>query len=111
MLQTFTCIVTALALAFATGCSGLWVPTFYRIDIRQGNYVDQQTVDQLRPGMTKREVQFLMGTPLLADPFHLDRWDYVYYFLHKDKQGEERRISLFFEGDSLARIDTDIADI
>jgi outer membrane protein assembly factor BamE len=95
----------AVAILLATGCSRSWIPTFYRIDIRQGNYVDQETVDQLRTGMSKRQVQYLMGTPLVADPFHPDRWDYFYSFEPDGGKIEQRRISLFFEEDTLARID------
>jgi hypothetical protein len=53
----------------ATGCASL-IPSFYTVPVRQGNYIDQATVGQLRPGMTKQQVQRLLGTPLIADPFH-----------------------------------------
>lgn len=78
----------------------------YRPDVRQGNYVDQSLVNQLRPGMSKDQVQFLLGTPLLADPFHKERWDYVYRFQPgRGGKIEERRVTLFFQGDSLSRVD------
>ena len=51
----------------------------YKIDVQQGNFLDQEMVAKLKPGMTRSQVRFLLGTPLIADPFHPDRWDYVYY--------------------------------
>jgi outer membrane protein assembly factor BamE len=78
----------------------------YRPDVRQGNYIDQTVVGQLRPGMSKEQVQFLLGTPLLVDPFRQDRWDYVYRFQPgAGGEIEQRRVSLFFQGDSLSRIE------
>lgn len=77
-----------------------WV-TPYRIDIRQGNYVSQDMIAKLKKGMTKDQVRFVLGTPLLKDLFHDNRWDYVYLFQPgkgKDKgKSEERRISVFFD--------------
>jgi len=71
LLTSFT-FVGLLALA---GCS---FPGVYKIDIQQGNVVTQDMIDQLRPGMTRRQVRFIMGNPLLTDTFHADRWDYLY---------------------------------
>jgi adenine specific DNA methylase Mod len=65
----------------------------------------QAMVDELKPGMTKNQVQFLLGTPLLSDPFHADRWDYVYRFKPAYKPAEQRHISLFFKGDLLSRVE------
>jgi outer membrane protein assembly factor BamE len=73
-----------------------WV-TPYRIDVRQGNYVSQEMVSQLKPGMSKDQVRFALGTPLLKDMFHEDRWDYVYLFQPGKGKTEERKISVFFD--------------
>jgi len=74
----------------------------YRIDIRQGNYLDQEMVAQLRKGMTRDQVQFVLGRPLLVDAFHTDRWDYVYYFkMGKSQAVEERIFSVFFDEQGL----------
>lgn len=73
-----------------------WV-TPYRIDVRQGNYVSQEMVSQLKPGMSKDQVRFALGTPLLKDMFHEDRWDYVYLFQPGKGKIEERKISVFFD--------------
>ena len=89
-----------------SACSGL-TPSIYKLDMRQGNVLEEETVAQLRPGMSKGQVQNLLGTPALVDPFHLDRWDYVYlYYPRGDRErGEERRVTLFFEGDLLTRVE------
>jgi outer membrane protein assembly factor BamE len=73
-----------------------WV-TPYRIDVRQGNYVSQEMVSQLKPGMSKDQVRFALGTPLLKDMFHENRWDYVYLFQPGKGKIEERKISVFFD--------------
>ncbi|MDX1604614.1 MAG: outer membrane protein assembly factor BamE [Candidatus Competibacterales bacterium] len=87
------------------GCAG-WAPSFYSLDVRQGNVIEQEQVDQLRPGMSKRQVQRLLGSPLIVDPFHPDRWDYVYAFYPEGEvdRGEERRLTLYFRGDVLERV-------
>lgn len=98
-------VLTALLLMLATGGC-----TIYKIDTQQGNVVMQDAVSQLRPGMTRSQVRFLLGSPLIADPFHADRWDYYYYFRKGGApQAEKRRITLFFSGDVLARVEGDIA--
>jgi len=93
------------------GCSwlaDLKIPGVYKIDIPQGNIIDQEQVDQLKPGMTERQVRFLMGTPLLVDTFNTNRWDY-YYSLKDGKTGEfsEQHMALFFEEGRLVSISGD----
>ena len=80
----------------------------YRIPIQQGNVLEQERVNQLQPGMAKRQVRYLMGTPMLVDPFHQDRWDYLYRLRPPRGEVEERRVSLFFENDQLVRIEGDM---
>jgi outer membrane protein assembly factor BamE len=88
------------------GCSpDTHFPFAHRIDVQQGNVLTQEAVNQLRPGMSQRQVRFLLGTPLLADPFHLDRWDYIYLMTPGKGKREEKRVSLFFEDDKLTRIE------
>ncbi len=105
MIKKIALITVIIAFSAATGCESRWLPPYYRIDIRQGNYVDQEMIDQLQPGMSKSQVQFLMGTPLIMDPFHPDRWDYYYSFRRDGKQKDQYRVSLFFQGNVLARVD------
>ena len=81
------------------------IPGVYRIDIQQGNVVDQAMVDQLEIGMERRKVLFIMGTPLLVDPFNQDRWDYLHSL--RTGSGDEvgQRVTLYFDDERLARID------
>lgn len=81
------------------------MPSFYTPDVRQGNFLDQEKISQLQTGMSKRDVQVLLGTPLLTDPFHEDRWDYVYRFERDGDLVANRRLSLFFEGELLSRVE------
>jgi outer membrane protein assembly factor BamE len=80
----------------------------YRVDVRQGNYVDQEMVVKLRPGMTRDQVRFVLGTPLVADMFHVDRWDYVYRFQPGKGEVQLRRLVVFFVDDKLARVGGDV---
>ena len=76
-------------------------PGVYKIGIAQGNIITQEMVDQLRPGMTKRQVIFVMGTPLVRDPYHQDRWDYIYNFQPGGGVRGQERVSVFFIDDEL----------
>ena len=103
--------VIAIASLLLAACSGDPIvnrlPWVYRIDIQQGNVISQDALNQVRLGMNKRQVQFIPGTPLLADPFHAERWDYFYdYRPGTDGEGEpeKQRVSLFFEDDKLTRM-------
>lgn len=80
----------------------------FRIDINQGNVIEQDMLDQLRPGMNRRQVQFIMGTPMLADPFHQDRWDYVYSRQVGWNPPDIQRVALIFQGDRLIRVEGDV---
>ena len=95
----------------AGACS--WVPrpfTEYKIDIQQGNVLTQDMVAQLRPGLSKDQVRFILGTPVLMDMFHANRWDYVYR-LQKGSTGEVemRKFSAFFDAENrLIRVEGDV---
>ena len=99
----------ALSLSGLSACGGniLQFPGVYKIDILQGNIITQDMVDQLRPGMTKRQVIFVMGTPLVADPFHQDRWDYVYNYQPGGGERVGEHLTVFFENDALVRLEGD----
>lgn len=98
--------LVALLCMTLVGCGGtrLGFPGVYRIDVAQGNIVTQEMVDKLKPGMTKRQVRFVLGTPLVVDTFAPDRWDYVYRYARRGEPEAEERVSLFFEKDVLTRI-------
>jgi outer membrane protein assembly factor BamE len=85
----------------------LQFPGVYKIDIEQGNIITQEMIDQLRPGMTKRQVIFVMGTPLVRDPFHQDRWDYVYNYQPGGGIRGQERVTMFFENDLLSHFTGD----
>lgn len=107
--------IILLLSAGLSGCAtdnGFWslnnLPLVYKIDIQQGNLITQNMVAQLQPGMDKDKVRLIMGTPLLEDTFHADRWDYIYSLQQGGAKREQRRIALYFEGDKLARIKGDV---
>ena len=85
------------------------VPGIYRADSHQGNILEQEMIDQLQPGMNKRQVRHIMGTPLMVDTFHQERWDYFYSLKKEGETQKRKRISLFFEGEKLVRLEGDLA--
>ncbi|MGQ0384684.1 MAG: outer membrane protein assembly factor BamE [Gammaproteobacteria bacterium] len=92
-------VVIALAAAFAAGC-------IYRMDIQQGNLLDAEQVDQLEVGMTRSQVRFLLGTPMVMDGFDAERWDYVYSLRRGHSRKLERRhLIVWFEGDRVTRVE------
>jgi len=116
--------INALATLVLSGCSSFGesmssaadvipnaldrAPFVYRPTIQQGNVVKQEQVNELRPGMSKRQVRFLLGTPMLNDVFHADRWDYAYTIGIGSRPEEIRRVTVFFENDRLVRIAGDM---
>ena len=81
----------------------------YRIDIQQGNLLDDDDINQVDVGMTRSQVQFLLGTPMVADSFHRNRWDYAYYYRRGRSPDASRRwIVVYFENDRVARIERTI---
>lgn len=107
-LRAIFLIASAALLSACSSSSVVRVVKPYRIDVRQGNYVSQQMLSQLTPGMTKDQVKFVMGSPLLEDIFHADRWDYYYRYSEGYKKPQERRVTLFFKDGKLARLSGDV---
>lgn len=93
-------ILLSLTLA---SCSGLFTP--YKMDIRQGTYVTAAMREKLKPGMSKQQVRFVLGSPTINDAFHGNRWDYVYRLEREGKIVEKQDLTLHFEGDNLVRIE------
>ena len=79
--------------------------TPYKMDIRQGNYVTPEMREKLKLGMKKSQVQYVLGTPMISDTFHGNRWDYVYRLEQRGKIVEKQRLTLYFDGDNLVKID------
>lgn len=101
----------AALLLVSCGSGRLPVPdmTPYRMEIQQGNFVSQEMVSKLKPGMSKDQVRFVMGTPLITDSFHGERWDYVFRRqMANSRELEQRKLAVFFEGGKLKRIDGDV---
>lgn len=107
--MTASVLATAL---FLSGCADMRVPQFpgvYKIPISQGNLITQEMIDQLEPGMTRRQVLFVMGTPLVRDPYHQDRWDYVFNFQPGGGIRGQERVTLYFENDLLSHFEGDFS--
>ena len=87
------------------GCGNFGFPGVYKIDVEQGNIVTPEMVEQLKPGMTRRQVRFVMGTPLIEDTFNENRWDYRYLNRNGAKTLAESQLTVIFEGDALIRVE------
>jgi len=95
------CLLLALA-----GCgSNFGFPGVYKINVEQGNVVTEEMLEQLRPGLNRRQVRYIMGTPLIEDSFHSDRWDYRYLLRNGDQTLSETQLTLWFENDELVRVE------
>jgi outer membrane protein assembly factor BamE len=107
-----TAAATSLILVLA-GCESVrgWVPPLiqpYRPDVQQGNVVTREMAEQLREGMSREQVRFLLGTPMLSSPFHADRWDYVYFLKRgKGSETQSRRLTVQFKDNRLASFRSD----
>jgi len=76
-----------------------------KVEVQQGNVVTQEMIDKLKPGMTPSQVRFVMGTPLIVDPFHQDRWDYYYYLRRSNEtSGESQRVTVVFKKELLIAV-------
>jgi outer membrane protein assembly factor BamE len=93
------------------GVSVLASACVYRINIQQGNFLDQAAVEQVKPGMTRSQVRYLLGTPMVADPFNKERWDYIYYLKKgRTRRVDSRRVTVYFDGEKVARLDKPTAE-
>ena len=101
-------IIILLALLCASCNASLPSIKPYKMDIQQGNVVTSKMMLQLKPGMTRSQVRFIMGTPLIQDGFHPDRWDYFYQMRKAGKIIEQRRVIMEFENDALKRVRGDV---
>jgi len=81
----------------------------FRIDIQQGNLLEESAIEQAAVGMTKNQILFLLGTPMVIDSFHEDRWDYTYYLKRGRSRDIERRwLIVYFDGDIVSQIEKDV---
>ena len=95
-------LLVLMALALTSGC-------VYRANISQGNLVKQDDLDQVKMGMTKSQIRYLLGTPMIDDRFNVDRWDYVYYLkVGRQDAGFKRWVSIVFEDDKVVELYKDL---
>ena len=106
-------IAAAVAITALAGCEslqrsdstiGLFTP--YKLEIVQGNVITQEQAAAIKPGMTRTQVRDVLGSPLLADPFHADRWDYVFAIRRQGAEPQLRRVVVLFKGETMESIDT-----
>ena len=98
MRKTSSLTVILALLSLASGC-------VYQASLSQGNLLDQEDIDQVEVGMTRGQVRFLLGTPMIDDPFHENRWDYVYFLrIGREKATFKRWVSVYFDGDRVSEI-------
>ncbi len=98
-------LIVVMAATVLSGCSSLRFPGVYRIDIGQGNLITKEMIEKLKLGMTPRQVQYVMGSPMIADTFHANRWDYMYSLETGTGIQVKNQITLYFENERLAKID------
>ena len=98
MRKSLISVLLCFSLLISSGC-------VYRASISQGNLIKQEDLDQVKIGMTDNQVRFLLGTPMINDPFHTDRWDYVYFLkIGREDAGFKRWVSVFFEDGAVSEI-------
>ena len=111
MLRAVPAVLALVCVPMLAGCG---VPRAlgiapYKIEVQQGNFVSPDMVAQLKEGMSKEQVRQIMGTPLLVDIFHAERWDYIYSRQTSEGKREKRRVAVFFVDGKLTRVDGDAA--
>ncbi|TDJ43822.1 MAG: outer membrane protein assembly factor BamE [Gammaproteobacteria bacterium] len=101
-LQSLRRLVGATLLVLMSAC-------VYRLDVQQGNLLEEHDIDAVQVGMTRSQVRFLLGTPVVEDTFHQDRWDYIYYFRQGRKRVTDRSwLIVYFDGDRVREIRKDV---
>ncbi|MCW9023794.1 MAG: outer membrane protein assembly factor BamE [Gammaproteobacteria bacterium] len=104
-MRTFLIIpVFSIIFIWLTGCS------VYKVDIQQGNTLDQEQIDQVKLGMNSQQIKYVLGSPMLTDPLHPNRWDYVYTFKPGGGKLFKQHYTLFFEQDKLVRIENKLVN-
>ena len=95
-------MVSVMLAASVTGC-------VYQVDVQQGNLLEDKDIEAVKVGMTRSQVRFLLGTPAVADPFHDDRWDYIYYFRQgRSRMADRSWLIVYFDGDRVREILPDV---
>ena len=102
MLNKFKLLLISVVFMLSAGCTSF---SPYKMDIRQGNYVTVEMSKKVKVGMSRQQVSSLLGSPLISDVFHANRWDYIYRLEEQGKLVEQQRYTLFFNGEFVTRID------
>jgi len=105
-------LLVLLALILVSSCGRVTGPfSVYKMDIRQGNFVTADMREKLKLGMSRQQVRYVLGTPMVNDVFHGNRWDFIYMLEHRGKRVEQQRLTVYFEGDELVKIDDSFKSI
>ncbi|MBC09656.1 MAG: hypothetical protein CMQ39_05750 [Gammaproteobacteria bacterium] len=94
-------VIAVICSILVSGCSNFGFPGVYKLRIQQGNVVTQQMIDRLKPGMSKSQVRFVLGNPILQDPLKKDRWDYVYTIKVSGEKLKKQTLSIYFAENKL----------
>lgn len=97
-------LIIVCCLAGLSACAQ-WLPEAHRLDLQQGNTIKLEQLEAIELGMSKTEVRKIMGSPMLSDPFHAQRWDYIYRFIPKNGFERKSLLTIYFEDDKLSKID------
>jgi outer membrane protein assembly factor BamE len=101
----FRILTVLLSFIFISACS---IPQVYKLTVQQGNIVTQDMLDELKVGMTKRQVAYVMGTPLIRSPYQQERWDYIYTLERRDKVVKEYQVTVFFKDEIYTRFEGEV---
>jgi outer membrane protein assembly factor BamE len=101
----FKIFTVLLSFLFISACS---IPKVYKLTVQQGNIVTQDMIDELKVGMTKRQVAYVMGTPLIRSPYQQERWDYLYTLERRDKVVKDYQVTLFFKDELYTRLEGEV---
>jgi outer membrane protein assembly factor BamE len=101
----FRILTVLLSFLFISACS---IPKVYKLTVQQGNIVTQEMIDELKVGMTKRQVAYVMGTPLIRSPYQQERWDYLYTLERRDKVVKQYQVTVFFKDELYTRIEGEV---
>ena len=104
-LNLTTPAISALCASLLLTACASWLPEPHKLDLQQGNTVKLEQLESIEVGMTKSEVRKIMGSPMLSDPFHNQRWDYIYRFIPNKGFVRKSLLTLYFEEDVLVKID------
>lgn len=101
-------ITVAFATFFLSGCGRFGFPGVHKIPIEQGNILSSDQIEQLKPGMTKSQVEYVLGTPLIKDSFNTDRWDYQYRLYKEGELADQYKLSVYFMNNKMTSFETNV---